>query len=210
MAKSFNDIPTPIQAVILIIVPVLIAAGVFFGIPGVVDGYVWPLQAKRDTLQKQYLKLKAENDKNEAFRQQQTEYLNRIKQLETQLETLRSIVPDEAGTDEFMRNIFDAGISTTINVRTFIPNPPVTRDFYIELPFKVRLDGTYYSLLGFFDRLAQQQRIASVTGLSLGGPAGGGMGAYETRPKETVGADCVITTYYNKPAAPAPAAPPNK
>ena len=30
------------------------------------------------------------------FEQQQTEYLNRIKQLESQLDTLRSIVPDES------------------------------------------------------------------------------------------------------------------
>ena len=55
-------------------------------------------------LQKEVTKLKAENDKNEAFRQQQTEYLNRIKQLESQLETLRSIVPDEQATDEFMQD----------------------------------------------------------------------------------------------------------
>lgn len=209
MAKSFNDLPTPVQAGILIVVPIVIAAGVFFGIPGVFDGYVYPLLAKRLTLQLQYFKLKADNDKNEAVRQEQTEYLNRIKQLETQLETLRSIVPDEPGTDEFMRSVFDAGISSTINVRTFLPKPQATRDFYIEMPFTVRLDGTYYSLLNFFDRLAHEQRIISVMGLSLGSPEGGGMGSYEVRPNETVGANCTITTYYNKPAAP-PAPPPKK
>ena len=62
-----------------------------------------PLNDQRDSLQKEVARLKAENDRNEAFRQQQTEYLNRIKQLESQLETLRSIVPDEQATDEFMR-----------------------------------------------------------------------------------------------------------
>ena len=61
--------------------------------------FVLPLDDKRASLEKEVAKLKAENDRNEAFRQQQTEYLNRIKQLETQLETLRSIVPDEQATD---------------------------------------------------------------------------------------------------------------
>ena len=61
--------------------------------------FVLPLNDKRESLDKEVTLLKAENDRNEAFRQQQTEYLNRIKQLESQLETLRSIVPDEQATD---------------------------------------------------------------------------------------------------------------
>ena len=209
MAKGFNDLPTPVQAVILIALPVLIAAGVFFGIPNVVNGYVWPLLAKRDALTRQYLKLKADNDKNEAYRQQLAEYQIRVQQLETQLETLRSIVPDQPGTDEFMRSVFEAGTSSSVNVRTFLPKPQVSRELFVEMPFTVRLDGTYYELASFFDRLGHEQRIVSVTGLSLGAPAGGGMGAYVVSPSETVGADCVITTYFNKPTT-APAPPPPK
>ena len=83
--------------------------------------FVLPLNDQRDSLQKEVAKLKAENDKNEAFRQQQTEYLNRIKQLESQLETLRSIVPDEQATDEFMKTVFADGASTGTQIRTFIP-----------------------------------------------------------------------------------------
>jgi type IV pilus assembly protein PilO len=206
MAKSFNDLPSPAQAGILIAVPVLAAALVFAGIPGVMDGYVLPLHAKQDALHKQYLKLKADNDQDEAFRRQKTEYENRIRQAQAQLETRRLLVPNEPDTDEFMRNVFDAGMSTRINVRTFLPQPQVTRDFYVEMPFKVRLDGTYYDVLGFFDALAKQTRIISVAGLSLGTPEGGGMGSYTVRPSETVGADCVITTYYNR-ATPPPAPP---
>ena len=154
------------------VVAVALAGGTFWY-------FVLPLNDQRDGLQKEVAKLKAENDKNEAFRQQQTEYLNRIKQLESQLETLRSIVPDEQATDEFMKTVFADGASTGTEIRTFIPKPPVVKDFYVEMPFTVRLDGTYYSLLSFFDRLAHEQRIMSVSGLSLGTPEGGGMGAYK-------------------------------
>jgi type IV pilus assembly protein PilO len=163
----------------------------------------------KDALQKDVARLKADNDKNEAFKQQQTEYLNRIKQLESQLETLRSIVPDEQATDEFMRTVFADGLSANAQVRTFVPKPPLEKDFYVEMPFTVHLDGTYYSLLNFFDRLAHEQRIMSVSGLSLGAPEGGGMGAYKVSSTETVGANCVLTTYYNKPLT-AAAPPPKK
>jgi hypothetical protein len=75
------------------------------------------------------------------------------------------------------------------------------------MPFTVRLDGSYFTLLAFFDRLSHEQRIVSVTGLALGGPSGGGMGKYTIHPSETVGASCMVITYYNRPV---PSAPPKK
>jgi type IV pilus assembly protein PilO len=208
MAKRFANIPAEAQAAIMIAVVVALSAGFFFyGIPGVASS-VWSLSAKKESLQKQVAKLKAENDKNEAFRQQQAEYLNRIRQLETQLATLRSIVPDEQATDEFMKMVFEAGAATDINIRTFLPKDLVARELYMEMPFTLRLDGTYYALLNFFDRLAHEQRIVSVTGLSLGTPQGGGKGNYTVTANETVGANCVVTTYFNIPQGGAP--PPKK
>jgi type IV pilus assembly protein PilO len=201
MAKSFNDLPAAIQGVIFVGVAV-ITAGVTFYLE------VLPLNDQRESLQKEVAKLKAQNDTNEAVRQTQAEYLNRIKQHESQLETLRSIVPDEQSTDEFMKTVFADSAGTGTQIRTFIPSPQVVKEFYVEVPFTVRLDGTYSSLLNFFNRLAGETRIVSVSGLSLGPPEGGGMGAYKVSTSETVGANCVLTTYYNKSQS--AAAPPTK
>jgi Tfp pilus assembly protein PilO len=192
MAKSFNDLPASIQGSIFAAVAVIAASAVFWY-------FVMPLNDQRDGLQKEVSQLKADNDRNEAFRQQQTEYLNRIKQLEGQLETLRSIVPDEQATDAFIRTVFVDGAGSGTQIRTFIPKPPAVTEYYVETPFSVHLDGTYYNLMSFFDRLAHEQRIMSVSGLSLGSPMGGGMGEYKISSSETVGANCVLTTYFNKP-----------
>jgi type IV pilus assembly protein PilO len=202
MAKTFNDIPAPLQGLIFVFVAVGLAGLIFWY-------YVLPLNDKRESLDKEVTKLKGDNDRNEAFRQQQTEYLNRIKQLESQLETLRSIVPDEQATDEFIRSVFADGATTSTHIRTLIPKPPVMKDFYVETPYSVRLDGTYYELMEFFNRLAHEQRIMSVSGFALGTPEGGGMGAYKVSSTETVGANCVLSTYYNKPLT-AAAPPPKK
>lgn len=200
MAKSFNDLPASIQGSIFAAVAVIAASAVFWY-------FVLPLNDKRDGLQKEVSQLKADNDRNEAFRRQQTEYLNRIKQLEGQLETLRSIVPDEQATDAFIRTVFVDGASSGTQIRTFIPKPPAVMEYYVETPFSVHLDGTYYNLMSFFDRLAHEQRIMSVSGLSLGSPTGGGMGAYKISSGETVGANCVLSTYFNKPLTHAPPPP---
>jgi Tfp pilus assembly protein PilO len=99
------------------------------------------------------------------------------------------------------------GRAAEVNIRTFIPQALAPKDIYTEMPFNLRLDGTYYGLLGFFDRLAHEQRIVSVSGLSLGSPQGGGMGAFKIHAGETVGANCVLTTYFSRVSTAAPSTP---
>ncbi len=195
MAKSFSDLPGHVQAIILAAVAVALAGGVFYM-------YVLPLSAKRTQLDAEVNRLKAENLKNQAVERERTELLNRLEQLKQQLDTLRLIVPDEQAADDFVKMVYDTATGSAIFVRTFVAQPLVQRDFHVEMPFTIRIDGTYYSMLDFFDRLGRQQRIVSVTSLALGPPEGGGMGSYTVQPNETVGANCVVITYFNRPQPP--------
>jgi type IV pilus assembly protein PilO len=200
MPKSFNDLPVPVQIAVFVLIAVVLAGALFYF-------YDFPLKAKRDSLQKDVDNLTAENRRNRIREAERIDYLNRIAQLEKQLETLRAIVPEEQATDDFLRMVFADAKAAEVNIRTFIPQALVPKDIYTEMPFNLRLDGTYYGLLGFFDHLAHEPRIVSVSGLSLGSSEGGGMGAFKTHPGETVGANCVLTTYFSGVATAAPATP---
>ena len=200
MPKSFNDLPAAVQIAIFVLLAVLMGGAVFYF-------YVLPLQEKRDSLRKQVDRIKAENKLNQIFELERTQYLNRIAQLERELDTLRSIVPEEQATDEFMRVVYEDGRATEVNIRTFIPASLEPKDIYTEMPFNVRLDGTYFALLAFFDRLAHEQRIVSVSGLTLGSPEGGGMGTFRLHSGETAGANCVLTTYFSRVSTAAPSTP---
>ena len=203
MAKSFKELPALVQGVILAAVAVVVAGVVFYL-------YVWPLSEQRTSLEAKVKVLQAENEKNRAVERERTELLNRVAQLAKQLQTLRSIVPDEPATDQFVKMVYETAAGSTINLRSFVAQPLMSRDFYAEMPFSIRIDGTYYAMLSFFDRLARQQRIVSVTGLTLGPPAGGGQGRYTILPSETVGANCVVTTFFNRPQTAEPPPQPKK
>jgi type IV pilus assembly protein PilO len=198
MAKSFKDIPPAGQALVLALVALLAVGGLSYV-------YVYPLFGEKTQLENKLKGLNAENAANEAFRQKLVEYQARIKSLTAQLETVRSIVPDEPAMDTFMKMIFNDGAGTGIHVRTFIPMPEAPQKYYVEMPVKMHLDGTYWTLVNFFERLAREQRIVSVTSINLGPAAGGGMGAYQVAPGESVGSDCIVATYYNRPESAAPA-----
>ena len=196
MAKSFKDIPPALQTLILVVVAVLVVGGFSYF-------YVYPLFGQKAQKEQKLASLKKENEANRAFEQKLADYQARIKALTQQLETVRSIVPDEPEMDTFLKMMYaDAG-GTGIHVRTFIPQPEVQQKYYVEMPIRIRIDGTYWTMVNFFDRLAREQRIVSVTSIDLG-PASGGGGNYKISKEETVGANTVVTTYYNRPAPAAP------
>jgi type IV pilus assembly protein PilO len=200
MARKFSDLGTRAQAVILAAVAALIAGFAFWYL-------VWPLSGKRDALAKQVSDLHAQNVRDRSFEQQHAEYLQRIAEADKQLQVLRTIVPDEPHIDEFVQKVHHAEDGSFVHVRSFAAEPLNPRDLYTEMPFKVRVDGTYYSLVDFFTRLAGGERIVNVTDLVLG-PAEGGAagGTYKVQPGETVGANCVLITYFNRPVGSAPPA----
>src|SRR5271169_1879615 len=127
MAKGFKDIPPVAQVAIMAVLAVLLVV-----VPAYF--YVFPLFEQRSTLDKQVTDLKKENDNNRAIEQQQTEYINQIAQLETQLRTLRLLVPDEPSADQFMKTIFQTAVDAGVHVRTFVTQPLVTKDYYVEMP----------------------------------------------------------------------------
>lgn len=197
MGTWFKNLPPIGQAMIMAIVAIVLVGGGFYI-------YVYPLFSQRATLQQNVSTLKAENERNRAFEQKLTDYRIAIEDQKNQLKTLRLLVPEQPAVDQVMKTVFGLAGSSSIHIRTFLPQAVAEKDFYSEMPFKIRLDGTYWSMVNFFDRVARQQRIMSVTSIQLGPPAGGGMGAYEVSKTESVGANCTLTTYFGqgKPAAP--------
>ncbi|MGH9430479.1 MAG: type 4a pilus biogenesis protein PilO [Terriglobia bacterium] len=189
MAKSFSDLPEQQQLGILAVVPVILAAAVFYVL-------VRPLSAQKTALEGQVETLHRQNHGNLILEKRRTAFLTQIADAQLQLKQLEDIVPDEPATDRFIRMIYDTAEATHVYLRDFAEENAVPRNYYTEEPFKLRVDGTYYAMLDFFSRLATGPRIVNVTSLSMGAPGGGG-GSYKVQPGETLGVNCVVTTFFS-------------
>jgi Tfp pilus assembly protein PilO len=198
VATNLQDYPRSMQAAIFGGLAVLIAAAA---------GWYWvlPLNDNRHALEKQVADLRAQNAHNRVFEQQRTLNLKRIAEAEEKLRQLHAMVPDQTNADDVVRAIREAEQQSAIRVRSLASQPVITADEYVEVPFKVRADGTYYGLVNFFDRLGRAQRITNVSGLALTSVAPGGPGVFKIDPLETVSADFVLSAYYNRPPGAAPA-----
>jgi len=122
--------------------------------------------------------------------------------LNKQLDTLKTIVPEEKETDEFMRQLQGAAAVSGVQVRKLTSLPVVTREYHYEMPFQIQVDGPYYSIVDFFSRLSRMSRIINVGDLTFGGLGEGGKTAgYPIRPNTTVTGSCMVTTFFSTPAA---------
>ncbi len=135
-----------------------------------------------------------------------------IASLEQQLESMRKIVPDEKEADRFIRDVQEKAQEAGIIIRRYTSKPVSTREFYAELPFEVELDGRYYQILNFFDRVGRLERIVNITNVQMSNPEKAGQNIkakkkYAYGPDETVVAICQALTFFT-PATPAPGSQP--
>lgn len=148
-----------------------------------------------------------ENAELEAYRPKLADIERQLASLKQQLEIERRIVPDEKEIDNFMRMVSGEARKAGVEIRRYTARPYNTRDFYTEVPFEVELDGPYYSLLGFFDRLGKVERIMNVTNLAVASTKKPGDAhtkhGYQYAPGESVVATCLTTTYFSHGLDPA-------
>ena len=151
-----------------------------------------------------------ENAELEAYRPKLADIERQLASLKQQLEIERRIVPDEKEVDNFMRMVSGEARKSGVEIRRYTSRPYAAKEFYTEVPFEIELDGPYYSMLGFFDRLGKVERIVNVSNLLVAStrrPSDAkAKHAYQYAPGESVVATCLSTTYFSHdldPAAPA-------
>ena len=139
-----------------------------------------------------------------------------IEQLKQQLERQRTVVPDEKQADQFIHVLQEQATAAGITIRRYTAKPVATRDYYSEVPFEVDLDGPYYGVRDFFDRVGRLERIINISNLQMATPArqpdAKTKKKYNYDPGESVVASCTATTFFSRTpeAAPAPPAAPGK
>jgi type IV pilus assembly protein PilO len=204
MAISFREYPWYLQALIFFALALVIfGAGEYLPLS--------PVAAMRNTLDGNQTKdsdLNRQVSELQVYERRNAEFKVEMAALEKQLDTLKTIVPEEKEVDEFMRLLQEAASASGVQIRTLTAQTVVPRDYHYELPFEIDVDGPYFSIEDFFARLSRLSRIINVGDLTFTGLADPSKAKYPARPGTTVEGKCTVTTFFSKPmdSSPAPAA----
>jgi len=182
---------------------VLLAAGYY----GLLQPMTEENQAAKQKLDQQLL----QNQSLRKYEQELPALEANIAGLKQQLDIQKKIVPDDKEADQFMHMMQRTAADAGVEVRRYTSKGTSTHEYYTELPFDMDIDGPYYGVLNFFERVAKLERIINISTLKMATPKRQGEAGvkkkYEYAPHESVVANITATTFFSHdPAAPTPAA----
>jgi type IV pilus assembly protein PilO len=152
-----------------------------------------------------------ENNELESYRPKLKQIEQQLAELKQQLEIEQRIVPDEKKVDAFIQMMDGEAQKAGIELRRYSAKDSKAQQYYTEVPFDMELDGPYYSVLNFFDRVSKLERIVNISSLLVATTknpsAAKTKHTYQYAPNESVVASFTATTYFSHDLTPPAAGP---
>lgn len=112
-----------------------------------------------------------------------------VKVLDVKLKEAMAQLPDAREIPELLASISDLARDAGLQVGLFKPRADNFKEFYVEVPVAVSVEGTFHQVATFFDEVAQLDRIVNISGIGLKDPR------VSERDPVRVKADCLATTF---------------
>ena len=196
MLEKLNAQSTPVKIVIALVIAALVGGGVWYFLVNPMNEANVQAKAALDAQIKENTELKQYETKLGDLDRQ-------IVQLKAQMEYQKQIVPDEKEADNFIILLQEQASNTGINLRKIEAKPPSNKEFYTEVPFGIQIDGPFYGVMSYFEKLAGQTRIVNVSDMQMKTTAK--QSQFPLGPNDSVSVTATAKTFFSKEAAAAPA-----
>ena len=147
-----------------------------------------PMRADISARQSQLTALNDNIVKGNATAKKLPEFRAQVDDLESRLENLKSVLPEEKDVADLLRRMQVEAARANLEIKGFKPTATVTKELHAEWPITLELEGTYHNLAMFFDRVGKFTRIVNISGLDV-------KGKEKPEPNATITVMCVATTF---------------
>ena len=111
-----------------------------------------------------------ERDENRDIAENRDRWERRVEQLNDELAKAIKELPNEREIPELLRRISSIGKKIGLEFLLFQPLPEVPRDFYADVPVKLKIEGSFHEVATFFDRIGKLNRIVNIRDITMGSP----------------------------------------
>lgn len=184
-----------IQILIMLVACIAIGVGLYWFI-------LVPKYKENEDVSRQLTAKQQDNNQLRVYEKDLGHLQKQQELLHDQLEQQKKIVPADKNADEFIKLLHDNAASAGIEIRRYTSMPISAKEFYTEVPFQIDIDGPYYSVMSFFERIGKADRIVNVNSLQMSNVANPGPSKVKTTytfaPGESVVASCTATTFFSR------------
>lgn len=111
-----------------------------------------------------------ERDENRDIAENRDRWERRVEQLNDELSKAIKELPNEREIPELLRRISSIGKKIGLEFLLFQPLPEVPREFYADVPVKLKIEGSFHEVATFFDRIGKLNRIVNIRDITMGSP----------------------------------------
>lgn len=160
--ENIGQWPFPVKVGAIACAAILIMVlGYFFLVKPNFDQFSG-LQTQEDTLKKEFDTKQSQASNLQAYRDQMNEMNERFGAMLKKL-------PAQNEMPGLLEEISKTGIASGLKFERFTPQPEIVHDFYVELPIKITVSGSYMQLALFMSRVAEMNRIVTLHEFKIGG-----------------------------------------
>lgn len=200
MMEKFKQLAWHLQLIILVCIAAVLYAGVwYFG----TSSYHAEVQGLND----QVAQLKSENEAARVATQRINEFRSLYATKEVEYDELKVLLPEQREITNILAGLQLTAKESRLIVQRFSPQEDVAQDALMAKPVQIEVDSNFNNLRVFFEKMAELQRIVSITDFKL-------MQLDKQSDNRTLHAQFLLTAYYASPedltqpqTAPAPGQP---
>lgn len=115
-------------------------------------------------------------------------YKVQLGQMEQEFGTMLRQLPGQTEVPNLLTDISQTGLAAGLEEELFQPSQEIERDFYAELPIRIRLNGSYHEFGQFVSGIASLPRIVTLHNITIK-PTGSGRSSRrnEDQPASVIG-----------------------
>ena len=95
------------------------------------------------------------------------EFRKQVADLESRLEGLKPILPDEKDAGDLLRRIQTLAVQSNLVIKGYRPQLTTAKDQYDEWPISLVIDGNFHNWAMFLDRVSKFPRIINIGNVSI-------------------------------------------
>lgn len=158
--KTVADWPLGAKLGLLgILFAVVVAAGWWFLWSPALDD-LNASKAREDELKSTYVTKKGQAINLEAYKKQ-------LADIQESFGALLKQLPNKQEMDALVTDVNQAGLGRGLQFDLFKPESEVRKDFYAELPIRIKVVGTYHDIAAFTSDVAKLSRIVTIHDIKL-------------------------------------------
>lgn len=147
---------------------ILISSGFFLVFIGVFVYFSYiPKLDNIKNLNTQLTKLKKELAIQKKNARDLKKYQQMMKEEEAEFRAVMKKLPQKEEIPSLLKNISLSGTESGLEFLLWQPKKEVRKDFYAEIPVEMKIEGSYFNVALFFDRVARLNRVVNIENIVM-------------------------------------------